>query len=110
MRIKQKSQDSRELITEFHQELLEKYPDITYEEVRDICYAPFTFTRKQMESGECKTVRLKYFGTFRVYPGRAKGLLVRLKDKFEAKLVEPSEYFRIKAMIETYLQDNESKD
>lgn len=100
---KQKRIDSRDLITEFHERIKEEYPDVTYEQVREICYAPFVFTRKQMESGECMTVRLKYFGTFKVYPGRAKGLLVSLKNKFDKNLIEPSEYFRIKAMIEKYL-------
>tara|TARA_R110000796_G_scaffold231853_3_gene349895 strand:- start:10857 stop:11054 length:198 start_codon:yes stop_codon:yes gene_type:complete len=65
-----------------------------------------------MEDGNLLKVRLKYFGTFQVYDGRARAMLGRLKEQFDKKKIEPSEYFRIKKMLETYLQEkeNESKD
>jgi len=60
-----------------------------------------------MEDGKLLKVRLKYLGSFQVYEGRAKAMLERLKGQFDQKKIEPSEYFRIKKMLETYLEDNE---
>ena len=57
-----------------------------------------------MENGELVTIRFKYFGTFRVYKGRAENLLRRLKIQFDFQKIEPSEYFRIKIMLEKFLE------
>ena len=60
-----------------------------------------------MENGELSEVRFKYFGTFQVYPGRAKNLLVNLKERFRFNKVGKEEFFRIKTMLEKFI--NESK-
>ena len=36
-----------------------------------------------MESGELPQIHLKYFGTFIVYPKRAKAQLIVLKERFK---------------------------
>ena len=60
-----------------------------------------------MENGELSEVRFKYFGTFQVYPGRAVNLLNNLKERFRFNKVGKEEFFRIKTMLEKFI--NESK-
>ena len=51
--------ESQELVEEFYEKNKEKFPELSFEQVKEICYAPFIMTRKEMESGSLATIRLK---------------------------------------------------
>ena len=95
---------SHPLVIRFYEEMQEECADLTLEQVKEVCYGPWQYLKSQMENGELLTVRFKYFGTFTVYKGRAEALLKKLEKRFKEHGIEPDEYFRIKKMIETYLQ------
>ena len=92
--------EAEAVVKEYYESVRHNYPDISFEEFKKICYAPFEFTRKQMENDRLPVIRLKYFGTFMVYPKRAKGLL---KDLGKKK-VKDKEFFRIRDMLESFLE------
>lgn len=94
---------SEELITEFHKKMASQFPDIDFEQAKDICSGPWKFLKEQMENGELEEVRFKYFGTFQVYPNRAKHLLVKLKERFRFNKIDKADYFRIKTMLEKFI-------
>jgi hypothetical protein len=96
---------SENLVIEFHNNMKLKFPGITQEQAKDICYGPWKFLKQEMESGELSEVRFKYFGTFQVYPGRAKNLLVNLKERFRFNKVGKEEFFRIKTMLEKFINN-----
>ena len=60
-----------------------------------------------MESGELPEIRFKYFGTFQVYQGRAKNMLENLKERFRFNKVDKKDYFRIKDILENFLNRND---
>lgn len=100
---------NEELMKDFHKVMQDKYPDITLEQTKEICNGPWKFLKAEMESGNLNEVRMKYFGVFRVYPGRAKEMLFKLKDRFKYHKVAKDEYFRIKTMLEKFIERNEKE-
>ena len=99
--------ESDKLVIEFHNKMLSRFPGISVDQAKDICYGPWRFLKQEMENGELSEVRFKYFGTFQVYPGRAVNLLNNLKERFRFNKVGKEEFFRIKTMLEKFI--NESK-
>lgn len=97
--------ESENLIIEFHKKMASQYPDITFEQTKEICSGPWKFLKKEMESGELNEVRFKYFGTFQVYPNRAKNLLIKLKERFRFNKINKNDYFRIKEMLEKFISN-----
>ena len=100
--------ESDKLVTEFYNKKSSEFPGITQEQAKDICYGPWKFLKQEMENGELSEVRFKYFGTFQVYPGRAKNLLVNLKERFRFNKVGKEEFFRIKTMLEKFINENKT--
>ena len=100
--------ESDKLVIEFYNKKSSEFPGITQEQAKDICYGPWKFLKQEMENGELSEVRFKYFGTFQVYPGRAVNLLNNLKERFRFNKVGKEEFFRIKTMLEKFI--NESKN
>jgi hypothetical protein len=94
-----------DLMTEFYEEEKDKYPDVSFEQFKEICFGPWRFLRHEMESGRLPKVRLKYFGTFQVYEGRAKNMLPTIKNRLDTGKMEIKQYQRLKVMLETYIKD-----
>ncbi len=101
--------ESQELVEEFYEKNKEKFPGLSFEQVKEICYAPFIMTRKEMESGSLATIRLKYFGTFLVYPKRVAAALRVMEKNFKELKMPAKMYFQKKAMIEEYLNNQENE-
>jgi len=98
---------NNELIEDFYKEEKEKYPELTIEQVKEICFGPWRFLKKEMESGDLPTVRLKYFGTFQVYEGRARNMLHTIEKRFKFHKISPKQYFKLKEMLERFLKSYE---
>ena len=102
--------NNTELLNEFFEKHKEDFPDVGYDQMKDIVFGPWRFLKKEMESGELSTIRLKYFGTFIVYPRKAQSELNKLKKRFEANNIVHKEYFRLKLMIEKFLSNEVKSD
>lgn len=101
--------DNQQLMEEFHSTVKNEFPNIDFEQLKDICFGPWRFLKDEMESGNLPTVRLKYFGTFQVYPGRCNNMLYHLKNKFEKGLITEEFYNKYKTMIENRLKNLEDE-
>lgn len=97
--------ENEKLVIEFHKLKSAEFPDITLEQAKQICPGPWLFLKKEMESGELAEIRFKYFGTFQVYYGRAKIMLDKLKERFRFNKIAKEEYFRIKDMLEKFIEN-----
>lgn len=102
--------ENQELLKEFYDRVKDKYPDLTQKQIKECCTTQYSFVRKEMESGELPAIRLKYFGTFLVYPKRAAAILNRLKRQFDEHKITPKHYFDKKAMIDKFLGNEEQKE
>lgn len=101
--------NNQDLLEEFYQEIEEDFPNVSFEQVKEICFGPWRFLKDEMESGNLASVRLKYFGTFQVYPGRAKNMLYNLDKRYNANLIDEKQYLHYKGMIQDYLNKIEKK-
>lgn len=97
--------ENPELMSEYFESIKEKYPDLTLEQVKEICPAPFEFLRKEIESGELPVIRLKYFGTFLVYEKRARSILERMKIQFQDLKLDAQVFFKKKEILDKFLKD-----
>lgn len=95
---------NQELMEEFYNRNLSKFPGLTLEQSTTICHTQFQFLRQCIEKDEITEIRLKYFGSFQVFPGRAKNYLYNLKDRLKFHKIEPLQYKRLSTMVENYLK------
>lgn len=101
--------DTQDLMKEFYELNKDKYPDMTFEQMRDICYTQFAYVKQEMESGELNTIRLKYLGIFVVFEGTAKGMLRKMKVRFDDLSIDTKFYFTKKAMLDKFLLKKENE-
>ncbi len=97
---------SEALIKEFHSTIKQEFPDITIEELTLICYSPWKFLKEEMGSGKMTKVRLKYLGTFQVYPKRVAYILSQLDERLRNGKITKKYYDTIKKILEEYLKNN----
>lgn len=97
---------SQELVQEFYEKNKDKFPDLTYEQVRDCATTQFLYLKENMKSGNLLTIRLKYFGTFVVYPKKAASILDRITKQFKELRLDAKTYFEKKQMLENFLKKN----
>ena len=95
---------NQELMEEFYNRMLPQFPGLTLEQFTNICHTQYKFLRECIEGDEITEIRLKYFGSFQVFPGRAKNYLFNLKDRLKFRKIEPLQYKRLSTMIENYLK------
>lgn len=91
---------ANELIEEFYQE--NGFSSLSLEEVKLCCRAQFELINGEMQSGNLRDIRLKYFGKFVVYPGRVKHLNNLLEKQKEEGIISSNEYERLKMMYNGY--------
>ncbi len=99
---------NEELMHEFYAQKGSEHPDLNLDQFKEISFTPWVFTRQEMQSGELDTVRLKYFGTFQVYVGRAKRMLANINQRMQFNKIEVKQYFKLKDMLTKFL--NKEKD
>jgi len=80
---------------------------ITRDQMKDIVYHQFENVKKEITSGSLCTIRLKYFGIFVVYFGRAKAILNRTAEHYEKGTITKELFERRSKMIKDYLNENE---
>lgn len=103
MRIK-----NQELMSEFYDRMLPIYPELTLEQMTEICYTQYQFLRNCIEGDDIVEIRLKYLGSFQVFPGRAKNYLYNMKERLRYRKIEPHVFQRVSGMINRYLNKIEN--
>jgi|TARA_R110000744_G_scaffold69536_3_gene141119 nucleoid DNA-binding protein len=95
---------NQDLIEEFYLQERDKYPGVSLEEFKDIITSPWQYVKQEMETSELPTIRLKYFGTFQVYEGRARNMLHNFKRRMKFHRIGREEFETKKTMLENYLK------
>lgn len=96
--------DNMELMSEFYEEIKEEYPDLSFDQLKDILFGPWRYLREQIESGFFPEVRFEYFGVFKVYPGRAKHLLTNLEERKNKGLITQEFYDKYRKLLINYIK------
>ncbi len=101
---------SKDLIKQYYEEVVkEKYPDISFKIVEDVCKFVFKFTKRIMENNTLMDVRLKYFGIFTTYPGRIIAMYNRAEKHLKKGYITEERYFEIKYTILQHIKTNPEK-
>lgn len=91
------------LFNEFFEKMKDHFPEVSYNQMRDVVYGPWRFIKEVMESGSLATIRIKYFGTFTVYPRKAESELKKIEAMRKKGDVSEKEYLKLTTMIKKYL-------
>lgn len=97
--------DAELLVKQYYEKVKDQYPDLDFQEFKNICYAPFKFLKQEMSSDQLPVIRFKYFGTFIVYPKRAKYLLKQAEERHRKGTLSHTEFLRIRKMINDFLNE-----
>ena len=100
--------ENEELLKEFHALKQLEFPGIDIKQAKEIVDTPWRYLKQLMEGGDLLGMRMKYFGTFRVYLGRAKHMLEHNKERFKLNKISKEEFYRIKNMLEKYIKNEET--
>ena len=91
----------------FAEEVQEQFPEYSEEQIIECCKKNFEYIGISMATGDLPVIRQKYFGTFIPYPNRVKGMLKKLKERYEKGNMGDEEYFEMRTNLENYLENVE---
>lgn len=101
--------DTNTLLKEYKEKIKGDFPGITDDQISEICKYQFLLVRKEIEMGTLRTVRIKYFGSFRVFKGRVLGIRNRMKRLYEAGRMKHENFQEIAEMCDNYLEQNKEE-
>ena len=94
---------AEDIFKDFVREVLPKeYSGIPNNILKNICFTPFMFVRKVMQSNVLTEIRLKYFGIFMVSPGKSKTMLEKAEIRHSKGLIDDEEFYEIKNMVNNF--------
>lgn len=99
--------ETNQLVAGYFEKIKDKYPELSYDQVKEIVLYPWFFLKSNMENGTFENVRLKYFGEFSVPLCRAKRLLEEAKMRFSKQWLTPKQFFKMKSNLERYIANYE---
>lgn len=101
--------ESEETIKSFYNSIKDKYPDLEYAQIQEICRNPFIFVKAAMKSKLFPEIRLKYFGTFKVNLGRAKAQLKETIRIFGLNRIDKETFDYYYDALHNFIDRHESK-
>lgn len=96
-----------ELNAKFFKSIKSQYPHLSFNQVKSIVDGPWEYLKQVMKEGTLCDVRLKYFGVFTVYPGRAEGVLRDMKKTLDKGLVGEEYYIHTEEKVKNFLEKHE---
>jgi len=58
---------SLSLLRVFREKTKDEYPDLTYQQLKEVCFTPSVFFKKEIQKGELKSMRFTGLGSIRPY-------------------------------------------
>lgn len=101
--------NNQDLMSEFYEMIKETYPELSYEQCKKVLFSPWRFLKREMESGELPIIRFQYFGSFRVFKGRANYMRWVNEERFKKGLASEEDYKLVDEMLENYLKKVEDE-
>ena len=91
-----------EILHNFAKQIADQYPELTPDQIYEICRTPFKLAANEIRSGSLKNIRIKYLGTFMVFPGRVKGILNFATKGLQTNKITEERFQGIKAICDNY--------
>ncbi len=90
------------MLEEFYKLKGNSYPSISKEHFMRIAKSLFTHTRHVMRESNLEEVRIKGFGTYKVFPGTTKRMRIKYDQGFNKGIIPEKDYTTIINMIDKY--------
>lgn len=104
------SKEPQEYINEYFELIKEQYPNITLAQVNRICRTQFKLVKAEMESGNLRTIKIMYLGTFTVKRGRAIGMLRKTELYFRSGKINNEIRNYIQKIVKNYFKREYNED
>lgn len=98
-----------DLIEKFYKTTRDKYPNLTLEQYKEICKSPFNLIKETMKEGKLEDIRLQYFGVFKVFPARVKGMKNIITTRLRMGKMSKPEFDGVNDMLTSYIGENSKK-
>lgn len=96
--------ESRDLLDEFYNLKKQEYPDITQEQMKEVCTSYWEYFKEGVENLDFTSIRFMHLGLFIVYEKRAISLLKHVEEKFSKGKVTQQRYDHIKKRLEDIIK------
>ena len=96
--------DNKKLLHEFYVEIGDDYPELNLSQIKEIAFFPFTYLHNLMQGGSLDSMRLKYFGIFKVYGNRIKGLYNKLDTQLKKGNITKERYEYLENMLSKHIK------
>lgn len=100
--------DNDSLYKEYYDIIKVKYPQYTFEQVKEIITCPWKYLKEEMSGDDLTEIRFKYFGKFQVYLGRAKIMLNHIVNHKES--YKEQDYTRLTNSLNKFINKNETQN
>jgi nucleoid DNA-binding protein len=97
-----------DLFEAFYLQNEDRLKDLDLEDVKEIIQGPWKHLVKSMESEELPSVRLKYFGTFKVPISRAKDQMKRNVKRLESGAISQEDFNKYQEVLQNYINEERS--
>ena len=95
-----------ELIKIFYEQIKDEYPDFTFEQVEEICKAPFIYFKKRISEGfDLPIIQLKYLGTLTTTTGRIRSMIHSIRRHYAKGKITTVEYEEKDKFLRQRLKD-----
>lgn len=96
--------DTGELINRFFNTYVsKKHPSVSKQTTDEICRVMFKLLKQEMENGTLRTIRIKYFGMFTVFRGRAIGVKNKTSKVLKKGKVDQAYMDNVNYIVDNYL-------
>lgn len=101
--------EPRDFIVKFYDEVIKsRFPDLSLQQVSEICRAPFILIKKTIQSGKFTEIRVKYLGTFEPSAKRIYQQLLKNEHFKKIGLLNQEDYEYKRGILTKFLE--KSKD
>lgn len=94
------------LVSDYYNQVKDKYPEISFERFEKICKLPFYYIRKKIGNMSFPLIHIKYLGKFLVYPGKVEAYLRGFKTKLDKKEMTKEEFDDSTKPLSDFLKKN----
>lgn len=97
--------DNDKAVKEYFELVKHKYPDMPYEQFREICRSPAQFFKECIKSGRLPRILIKHLGKLRVFQGKLKAELASYNRFLQKGIYDEATYNNNKAWAEYHLKN-----
>lgn len=98
------------LIIKFFEEIRDKYPHLSFDQINEACLFPYMYFKRRMSDDDIPDIRIKYLGSWQVYSKPILSKIKKIEDKFErrnreGKVIYPNEIQELEK-LKNYVKNN----